>query len=295
MKNLALILIITLGFLNFGFSQEQEVTSSLLWEISGKKVKSPSYIMGTMHMIPKEDFYFPEALQERVAKSDMLVMEIGGLSEQMKGMKLMMLESGNLFDDYFSKEQLDTLFAYTTEKMNMSEEKLRSNFSGMKPFVLTQILSKDMFGENPESYEMSLEKLAKENNLVIAGLETVEEQMGFINSLGANDQVEMVMSTIRNADATAEEGGNNMRKLIDLYLEQDIDKLHEYMSSSSLNSDDFENTMLNNRNKKWIKPIKKIIKKNKAFIAVGAGHLGGENGVLELLRKEGYTLTPIEF
>lgn len=284
-----LLLFTLIGFLiPFGITQE-EPTSALLWEITGKKVKSPSYIFGTMHLIPKDDFLFPESLQEKVKNSEVLVMEIGGLSEQMKALPLMMLESGSLFD-LFNEAQLDSLFAYTEENLGYDEEKMRLSFSKMKPIVLMQLFSKDQFGESPESYEMSLEQIARKEGATIIGLETIEEQIGFLDNLSEEDQVNMVMEAIRGGD----EGENEAMKLVKIYLSQDTDKIYEFVSNSDMNSADFEEGMLTNRNKNWVKPIQKIIKKNKAFVAVGAAHLGGPDGVLELLRKEGYTLTPIK-
>ena len=294
MKLLQLCLLIFTLFTNLfsGFSQDTTSTtptSSLLWEISGKKVKSPSYIFGTMHLIPKDQFLFPESLQDKVKSSDLLVMEIGGLSEQMKGMQLMMLEEGNLFD-HFTEEQADSIYDYSEEHLGYTEEQLNTMFGKMKPFVLIQLMTKNAFGESPASYEMSLEKIAKEKEIEIEGLETVEEQMALFDSIPMKDQVKMVMSSLRNADSSAVE----TQKLIDAYLQQDIDSLHRYMNQSDSEISGFEDEFLNNRNENWIPLIKQYIKKNKTFIAVGAGHLGGEKGVIELLKKEGYTLTPIK-
>ncbi|MEX2484595.1 MAG: TraB/GumN family protein [Brumimicrobium sp.] len=274
-----------------GFSQDTtaiERSSSLLWEVSGKKVKSPSYIFGTMHLIPRKQFLFPESLQEKVRNADLLVMEIGGLSEQMKGMQLMMLEEGELFD-YFTEEQADSIFDYSEEHLDYSEEQLRTMFGKMKPFVLIQLMTKEAFGENPASYEMSLEKIAKENEIQIEGLETIEEQMSLFDNLSSEEQVEMVMSSLRSVESSQEE----TEKLIEVYLSQDIDSLHKYMLESDMDFTTFEDNFLNKRNQKWIPKIKKMIKKNKAFIAVGAGHLGGENGVIQLLINEGYTVKPV--
>jgi uncharacterized protein YbaP (TraB family) len=294
MKLMQLGLLVLTLFTNLfsGFSQDTtstERTSSLLWEISGKKVKSPSYIFGTMHLIPKDQFLFPESLQEKVKNSDLLVMEIGGLSEQMKGMHLMMLEEGELFD-FFSEEQADSIYDYSEENLGYTEEQLNTMFGKMKPFVLIQLMTKNAFGESPASYEMSLEKIAKEKEMPVEGLETIEEQIALFDSIPMEDQVEMVMSSLRNADSSAAE----TQKLINAYLEQDIDALHHYMQQSESNIETFEDDFLNKRNENWIPQIKKFVKKNKTFIAVGAGHLGGEKGVIELLRKEGYTLTPVD-
>jgi hypothetical protein len=288
MKNFFLLFTTLIFSFLYGTAQDAP-TTSLLWEITGKKVKSPSYVFGTMHLIPNDDFLFPETLQEKVKGSEILVMEIGGISEQMNAMKLMMLDSGTMFD-YFTEPQLDSLFEYTEAELGYDEEKMRMAFSKMKPFVLLQLFTKDAFGENPQSYEMSLEKIAKEKEIEVLGLETVEEQMGFIDGLSAEDQVNMIMENLRSE----EKDNSETRKLIDMYLSQDIDAIHSYTVSSGMSSPEFEESFLNNRNKNWIDPIKKIIKKNKAFIAVGAAHLGGPLGVIQLLKDEGYTLTPVK-
>lgn len=285
-----LLTIFTALFFTVHFVTAQETpANSLLWEVTGKKVKSPSYIFGTMHIIPNEDFLFPETLKDKVKAADILVMEIGGLSEQMKAMQLMMLDSGSMFD-YFTKEQEDSIFAFTKETLGFEEEQMRMAFGKMKPFILMQLFTKNAFGENPQSYEMTLESIAKANDIEVLGIETIEEQMGFIDNLSPKDQVNMIMEALRSGD----KGVAETRKLIDVYLSQDIDKIHNYTTISDISSPEFEEDFLNKRNKKWIAPIKNIIKKNKAFIAVGAAHLGGPNGVIELLKAEGYTLTPVK-
>ena len=287
MKKIILLFTAFVFALQYGVAQDT-TSSALLWEISGKNVKSPSYLFGTMHLIPKKDFLFPQMLQDKVKSSDVLVMEIGGLSDKMKAMQYMMLDSGSVYD-YFSKEQQDSLFKYTAENLEMDKDKMMQ-FSGMKPIVLLQLITKNEFGEAPESYELEFEKIANTNEVKIIGLETIEEQMRFLDNLSPKDQVNMVMETIRGGDKDK----SQTHRLVDNYLTQDIEKIHSFIVNSDMNSPEFEETMLNNRNKRWIEPIRKIIKKNKAFIAVGAGHLGGPNGVIELLKKKGYTLKPIK-
>jgi uncharacterized protein YbaP (TraB family) len=271
-------------------SFSQEVTSSLLWEIKGKKVKSPSYIFGTMHLIPNEHFLFPESLQQKVANSSLLIMEIGGLKEQMSAMQYMMLKEGTLFD-YFPEAQRDSLFDYFETALNQSKESVKAKYSKMKPIVLIQLLTQNVFGENPASYEMSLESIARKNDVKIEGLETVEQQIGFFDLLTMDEQVEMVMAALRNLDNASQE----TEKLISYYLAQNIDSLAILISDSEMGTSSFEEQFLTNRNANWVPKIKNYIKKNNCFIAVGAGHLGGEKGIIQLLRDEGYTLEPILF
>jgi uncharacterized protein YbaP (TraB family) len=286
-------LFIGLSFITFSSlysQQEEEITSSLLWEVKGKKVKSPTYIMGTMHLIAKDKFYFPDHLKEKVANADLLIMEIGGISEQMKMAQKMFLQEGNLFD-HFTDEQADTVFSFLEENFDYSREDAKKRFGRMKPIALMQLFTREAFGEGPASYEMTLEKIAKENEVEIDGLETIEEQMKIFDEMSMSDQVEMVLAGIRDKDASVQQ----TEDLQNLYLSQDIEAIYQFMQSDTTSSlMNYEDNLLTNRNKNWIPLIKKHIKKKKCFIAVGAAHLGGENGVINLLREEGYEVTPVK-
>lgn len=273
------------------FAQDESAQqSSLLWEIKGKKVKSPTYIMGTMHLIAKEKFYFPDHLKEKVAASELLILEIGGISEQMKMAQKMFLKEGSVFD-HFSVNQLDTLFHYLETNFDYTPEEIKQRFGKMKPIALLQLVTKDAFGEGPASYEMSLEKVAKENEIEIQGLESVDDQMQIFDEMAMSDQVEMVLSGMRDKEASIKQS----EALQDLYLSQDIDSIYAFVKSDSSSTlMNYEDDFLTNRNKNWIPLIKKHMKKKKCFIAVGAAHLGGEKGVLQLLREEGYEVTPVK-
>jgi uncharacterized protein YbaP (TraB family) len=277
-------------FTAFHAQNAEKQESSLLWEIKGKKVETPTYLMGTMHLIAKDKFYFPDHLKEKVAASELLVLEIGGISEQMKMAQVMFLKEGSLFD-HFSEKQLDTLYQYLASNFDYSTEEVNKRFGRMKPIALMQLFTREAFGEGPASYEISLEKIAKENEIEIDGLESVEEQMKIFDEMSMDDQVEMVMSGIRDEDANLEQ----TQALQDLYLSQNVDSIYAFTkadSSSALMN--YEDDLLTNRNEKWIPLIKKHIKKKKCFIAVGAAHLGGEKGIINLLREEGFEVTPVK-
>lgn len=273
------------------FSQDTSaVSSSLLWEIKGKKVVSPSYIMGTMHLIPKERFLFPDHLENKVRESELLVMEIGGVAEEKVNIvQYMMLDTGNVFN-FFSERQLDSLFEYTEAELGYSEEQMRLMFSIMKPLVIMQLFTSKGFGETPESYELTFERIAKADSIPIEGLETVEDQVAIFDKIPVQDQVEMLMSTVRQDTLEARE---MQSQLISIFLSQNIDSIYQYTQGDREKSD-FEQDLLVNRNENWIPVIKKLIKRKRCFIAVGAAHLGGPEGVIQLLREEGYELIPVK-
>lgn len=276
-------------------AQDQEVTaypmseSSLLWEIQGENVPKGSYLFGTMHLIEKDYFLFPKKLEKIVSKSEVLIMEIAGLPSQTEAMKYLMLEEGTFFD-YFNNEQTDSILDWAKAEMKLSEEGFRSTFTKMKPFTVVQFATQMQFMGKTESYEVSFEKLAKEHGLSIEGLETVAEQMAIFDSLSDEQISAMVMESIRKSDETIE----LTRNMMAMYSRQQVDSLYMMIEEEGGVLADEQQEFLDNRNSRWIPKIEAAIKEKKTFIAVGAGHLGGPNGVIRLLEKEGYTLIPVK-
>lgn len=273
----------------------QEVTpypmseSSLLWKLEGPGIKKGTYLFGTMHLIEKEHFYFPAKLNKLLVKSEALVMELPGLPSQMEAMQYVVLKEGSFFD-YFTPEQSDTILKWAQEKMGLSEQAFRSTMDKMKPFLVVQMATQLQFMGKTESYEMTLNSIASEHKLEILGLETIADQMGIFDGLTKEQQSQMVMEGIRDSDKTV----LLTQQMQQVYNRQEVDSLYMMINREGGVISEEQTVFLDDRNKKWIPQIIEIAKNKKAFIAVGAGHLGGPNGVIRLLQKEGYTLTPVE-
>jgi len=292
MKYLIAVLLITSSYF-VSISQETGPfpmeKSSLLWKIEGNGIKKGSYLFGTMHLIEKENFIFPDKLEKLFKKSDVLVMELPGLPNQLEAMKYITLSEGSFFD-YFTPEQTDTIIRWAQDELKMSEEKFRSTMIKMKPFVVVQMATQLHFLGKTESYEMTFDRMAREEQKKILGLETVAEQMAIFDNLTDEQQTEMVMSGIRNM----KESIDLTKTMQELYVRQNVDSLYLMILEEGGVLSEEQQNFLDERNKNWIPKINEIIVDKKAFIAVGAGHLGGPNGVIRLLQKEGYTLTPVE-
>jgi uncharacterized protein YbaP (TraB family) len=292
MLNKLLFFLFTI-ILNWSFTQKTTPypmdKSSLLWKIEGNGVKKGTYLFGTMHLIEKENFIFPDKLEKIFKKCDVLVMELPGLPNQLEAMKLVQLKEGSFFD-YFNEAQTDTILSWAKEEMNMSEEKFRSIMSKMKPFVVVQMATQLHFMGKTESYEMTFDRMAREKNMSILGLETVAEQMAIFDNLTAEKQTEMVMSGIRDM----EESISLTKTMQELYVRQNVDSLYMLIQQEGGVLSEEQQNFLDKRNSNWIPKIIDIIEEKKAFIAVGAGHLGGPNGVIRLLEKKGYIITPVE-
>jgi uncharacterized protein YbaP (TraB family) len=287
-KILAICLVYFTHQLSAQVSEYPLKKSSLLWKIEGTGLSDPSYIFGTMHMIEREYFFFPEKLEKLILNTEELVMEIDGLPSREESMILLKLNEGSFFD-YFTKEQSDSLFQWASANLNMKETLFRKTMDSMKPFVFVQLATQWKFLGNMESYEQTFEALASTHKIPIAGLETAADQMAIFDHLNKAQQTEMVMESIRNPEKIMEQ----TREMERLYVDQNIDSMYMMIMKHESVIVDEKAAFLDDRNKRWIPLIMNHIKSHPTFIAVGAGHLGGPNGVVRLLQREGFTLTPI--
>ncbi len=262
--------------------------SSLLWKIESPTSKT-SYLFGTMHIIEKEYFIFPKTLEKLVSKSDKVIMELAGIPSPKEALPLITLKKGSFFD-FFSKEQTDSILNWANSELKMNEQLFRSVFYKMKPFVVVQTAVQLQFQGKTESYEKSFYTLSNEKKIETIGLETVEQQMSFFDDLTKEEQAEMVMESIRSSEKSIE----SINKMQKIYYRQNVDSLFLVIHEEGGVLSKKQTQLLDDRNKNWIPKIKNNISTKNCFIAVGAGHLGGTNGLIRLLQKEGYTLTPIQ-
>jgi uncharacterized protein len=268
-------------------NETKELKNSLLWKIEGNGLSKTSYLFGSMHLIEKEYFYFPQSLEKIVKKTSLLVMEIDEIPNQSKVLSYLKIKNGSLFD-YFSTTQSDSILNWAKETLFMDEATFKSSFSNFKPFFIIQLATQIQFLGRTESYEMAFQNLAKKYKMETKGLETIEEQVRFFDDLTNESQAEMVMESIRNKNKMEE-----LKRMQQMYQRQEIDSLYFMIHSEMKNLE--KEIFIDQRNQKWIPKIKSFIEHEPTFIVVGAGHLSGEKGLLQLLKNEGYTVNPVKF
>ncbi len=267
------------------FSSAQN--NSLLYKIESPNSK-PSYLFGTMHVIPDSAYYFPTKAQKILKHTDQLVLEIGDM-DMMKAQKLLRLESGTCFD-IFTPSEKDSVIAWGAKTMGASPEVFEAAFGPLKPFALLQLNTKEMMSGDVKYIEMELQKTIPD--VPVAGFETIEDQLSIFDDMPKEALAEMVMQMVKDDGSSADK---EMKELITAYQKQDIDKLAELINSEEASGTLDTDALLYDRNARWIPKIQEFTKTKSCFIAVGAGHLGGEKGVIKLLKNAGYTVTPIEY
>ncbi len=277
-----LILLFSTLFLNAQiFSQIEK--KSLLWEVKTKEGKTCSYLFGTIHAINENQFYFPKKLEKIASKCDAICLEIVGDGTYFD--KLMM--NNKSLKDLFTKTQLDTIHLWAEQFLFMKPNQFDENFSQTKPFLLLQFILNSSLPKNFKSYELEFEKMAQKNKQELLGLETVDFQLSLFDNMSLEDQVKMVMESLRD-EKTAKIKFEEMQRI---YLEQDLDLLHKMTKDESTT---LNRSFLEDRNIDWIPKIEEITKNKIVFIAVGAAHLAGPEGVIELLINRGFQVLPVK-
>lgn len=274
--------------------QYQPLDAALLWEITGKDLKEPSYLYGTIHLINTEDFYWPKGTLTAFEDSDKAIFEVD-LNDMFDMGSMMSLFNKAMMKDGLSLQDILSVNEYKVVSDHFSDMGLPMfMLDKIKPMFLTVFASGDMEmgginSDKVKSYEMELFELAKQREMEVSGLESIEYQMSVFDSIPYEDQAKMLVDAIENTDTD----NDQFKEMIQTYKDQDIQAMVEMMKGEEAGIADHEDLLLTNRNKNWIPIMKSEMQKDQIFFAVGAGHLAGENGVIHLLRKEGLKLKPI--
>lgn len=265
---------------------QKKPTGSLLWKISGKSLKQPSYLFGTFHIMCKSDFSISPALEEKIKSAEQFY---GELDMDDPGMQLNLMSKMRLQGTTLSRLLGDADFTSVSDsfqRITGMSLQMMNQFSPFMPMSLLTISSiKCTDRIQPETEFVNI---AKKNKLPILGLETVDDQIAAINAQPLDSQVLAFKKIVLKYDSVQQ----MMTKMITVYKQNDAEKIYQFIKDNG-GDDDFETALLVTRNKRWIPVIKKAVSEKASFFAVGAGHLGGKDGVIALLRKEGYTLTPV--
>jgi uncharacterized protein len=266
---------------------------SVFWKISGNGLKKSSYLYGTIHLIPKDDFKIPAAVENALEDSKRVAFEIDmkemtNFRTQMSLMTKSFMAGGKTLKDLLTPED------YGLVKSKMEEKGLPGGmFERMKPMFLSTLLTNEEEGSKTPSsssmtsVEMELYRLSRRQKLESTGLETAAYQMSIFDSIPYEAQAKMLVDGLRNTDQTVE-GESELDMMLKLYRDQDISAMQSMISDVQYGMSNYEEILLNKRNRNWIPVMNRLMREKPTIFAVGAGHLGGASGVVALLRKEGY-------
>lgn len=261
---------------------------SLLYKISGKGLSQPSYLYGTIHMVCPEDFSISEQLKGALQEAKTLYLEMDmDDPAMMAGMMKAMQDTtpGYKLENIFKPEDYTRLSKYFKDSLKLDI----TFFQQMKPMmVLTFMLAKILRCPTPSSYDLTLLTMAQAQKKPVEGLEEMEVQAKLFDRSADTTESRVIMEYIDDM----EKQRAYFDRIVAAYKQQDINKIHDFIKDSP-EMEGKVNEMLYDRNRNWIPVIEKAALKETTLFACGAMHLGGDLGVVALLRKQGYTVEAV--
>jgi uncharacterized protein YbaP (TraB family) len=261
------------------------VSAQLLWKIEGNGLDNSSYVYGTMHVLCPDDIAISDKVKLAYQNATALVVELNPSNPALiTEMQQLSVNPGfvNIYKE-LSTADYQKIDKVLTENYGAGLDQLGI----LKPFVLTSMITMTLLPcKQPESLDGYFVKKTNEDDKTIIELETARFQMGIFDEIPAAQQIQELLKMLDG------DGADDFESLKKAYLAQDLSALEELIATNEMMKE-WEHLLLSNRNKQWVKVLKSLMPQKTLFIAVGAGHLPGEKGVLELLRKEGFQVSPV--
>ena len=283
------------------------VSAQLLYRITGKGLEKPSYIVGTYHLAPAT---FVDSIPGAKAALDEVEQVCGEVDnaemESMAGrsrlMKAMMLPDGKSLADVLSTDEMDRLNAYMTEMLgaDLTNPLIKSQMGKMNPMAISTQLQLVQYmkvtpGFNPAALiDGYFQQQAKKARKPVMGFETIDFQVSVLYGTAIERQKELLFCMIDNQEYTE----MSMKELTEAYFSQDMEKILALTEAKLGNFCDStpeeDEALIYGRNADWVAKIPAIVNEKSTLFVVGAAHLPGEKGVLELLKAEGYTVEAVK-
>ena len=264
------------------------IENALLWEISGQGLKQPSYLFGTIHATCADQIILSNSLRKAFNTSGQLYLEVdlddpNIMSNSLRGSTL---KSGTSLKNYLSAKDYSKANQFFQKNISLPLDALVN----VKPIILTTLIFPVLLNCKPASWENTFVALAHAQKKNVLGLETIQAQFKAIDSIPPKIQAEQMMETINDLPGAKRE----LAGLLTAYKNQDISKIRQLIAQSPGMKPEYDAAIIDNRNRTWIPTILNAAKTKPTFFGVGAGHLGGKNGVIALLRQAGYVVMPVE-
>ena len=264
--------------------------NTLLWEISGNHLNKPSYLFGTMHLLCAADAQLSDSLRFAISNVKQIYFEIDldNIMETLGAMRYLNMNNGTQLSDLLTEEEYQRVKDYFKKNKTMLPFTMMEH---LKPYFITSLISESKFPcAEKDGMEQVIMKEAKKDRKPINGLETIQFQAGVFDSIPYKRQAKDLLKMI---DSSGTASDSSDIQLVEVYRKQDLNKMQE-LTADEEGMGEYLDLLLYNRNSAWVKKMPAIMRDAPALFAVGAGHLGGEKGVINLLRKAGFTVKPMK-
>ncbi len=267
-------------------------TNTLLWKISGKNLTKPSYLFGTIHMLCADDVQLSDNLRKAINASDKVYLELDmdNVFEMLGVIGKMKMRNDTTLADLLEPAEYEKVKAFFKQRSSLLPFSVLETY---KPMLAASTLMQASLNCNKQiAMEQLVMREAKSNGKSIKGLETMAFQISIFDSIPYKLQAKQLYNYVANYDKLND--NKEFEELTKAYLSQQLDKLEEITKKEDMGIANFTDLLLYRRNENWAKKMAEQMASNSLVVAVGAGHLPGDRGVINLLRKAGYKVEPVE-
>lgn len=280
-KLLGVLIAVLFNIATYAQSKSPKLENSLLWEVSGNGLSESSYVYGTIHMICSADYFLSEKTKKAFEASEKLVLEVNltDPNEIKYGEQIAMGKKP--LTETLSPEDLTKLDAILRKNAKVTAKQVDA-FSMM---TIMGLISARSFGCNDlKQYETIFVEMATQRNIGIAGFETFKSQIESIEKAYSNPELIDMLQYSDKAETT---------QLVIDYKNEDVSAIYKSNTDEKVMNAKAKKHALDDRNVNWVQQMPEMMKNESVFFAVGSAHLGGELGVINLLRKAGYKVKPV--
>jgi uncharacterized protein YbaP (TraB family) len=261
------------------FSQ-RNYPKTLLWRISGKNLQKPSYLFGTMHLKDARIFQFSDSLYHYLEKAEGYAMEIDPeRTVELMIQSLSEPDTSVLLKEVMEKEEYKKAAANLEKQFGIPANQVTRKQAWLYKMGMG-------YGEKEKADDMDapidtyLFNIAKRQGKWVGGIEDVEDQFNILDELFNADDF----------NTKKQKGSSATEKLIQIYIAQDLNGIEKFMSGYDST---YIDEVLIRRNKKMSRRMDSLAHIRSHFFAVGAAHLPGKDGVIQLLNDLGYQVDPV--
>jgi len=262
---------------------------TLLWKVS--KDSNSVYLLGSIHYLRSENYPLKKAILDAFDNSKRLVFEIDLNAISPEAAQRTMLEKAIYRDGTALAQNIDTkTYESVAERVTQLGMDIRI-FNPMKPWfaaVTLVAIKLKALGLDPRlGVDQYLAAEAKRRGKPTSGLETLEFQIGLLDQLSKQNQEAMLRETVTELDLL----DRNINEIVKSWVEGDEAVLAKLLLDGMMEFPEIHEKIIVERNRRWLPEIEKFLQQESGtMVAVGAAHLVGRNGIIEMLKTKGYSV-----
>jgi uncharacterized protein len=261
-----------------------------LWKVEGQR--NSVYLLGSVHVLKKSDYPLAAPIESAFSNASVVAFEtdIAAMEDPATAMKLLsksQLPEGETLSKQLSPEVYKMWTAHVTESGLPPE--MFERFAPAMAAVTVAMLELQKLGLDPnQGVDKHFFPLARQAGKEIVPLETVDFQINLLTGITKEEGELLMKTSLKEMDNLKKD----LTELLQAWKTGDADKLEKLLNEASKESPAVYKRLLTDRNRTWVPKIEDLTRGQKnAIVIVGAGHLVGKDGVVELLRKKGLKVT----